>query len=324
VRLQPKQSLPSPFLQEVSDAPFIPIQGQFWSHSHLFPSQAGVDKTGVNKTGVDKPGVDKTVELTTCWIAAEHALQHIARRRPRIEAAFGRYEITRSQYAVYAGFDESCIRRGSGYLEQIHIFTLSTILATSPLLTELGSVLSPFSSILFTESSSFQLPVYKDDGTIWDFEELFFATASKHLDRGSTAAMCPTVISVSQTQTTNSKASEPSRVSGSGDKETQGSMGNQEKGKGRDKDNGNGRENPGDAPRDGDHGSGHPNSSGDRDIKEETKETTSSPNVAFEIGSTIYSTTNSNLPTVFQEINTAGELTLWVCSHLLAILKIWI
>jgi len=233
---------------------------------------------------------------------------------------FACYNIRRSQYAVYAGFDESCIQRGSGYLEQIHIFTLSTILATSPLLTELGKVLSPFSSILFTKSSSFQLPVYKHDETIWDFEELFFATASKHLDHGSTAAMCPTVISVSQTQTTNTKESEPPRDSGSGDKEKD-STGNQEKGKGRDKDNGKGRENPGDAPRDGDHSSGHPNNS---DIKEEKRETTSSPNIAFEVGSTIYSTTNGNLPRVFQEINTAGELTLWVCSHPLAILKFWI
>jgi len=274
--------------------------------------------------------VKKTVEMATCWIAAEHALRHVERNRPQIETTFERYNIRRSQYRVYAGFDESCIRRGSGYLEQIHIFTLSAILATSPLLMELGKILSPFSSILFTESSSLSLPVYKDDETIWEFSELVFEMASKHLDYGSTAATCPTVISLSQT--TNNKADESQPDSGDGDGENaekKDSRGGEERGEGRNTDNGNGGENPGDPSRDGNDGSGHPANSGDRDIdggpddpdpEGETKETTNSPNIAFEIVSNLY--TNSNLSQIFQEIITAGELTIRVRSHTLNILKI--
>jgi hypothetical protein len=267
----------------------------------------------------------------TCWIAAEHALQHIERYRLQIETTFEHYNIRRSQYAVYAGFDESCIRRGSGYLEQIHIFTLSTILATSPLLTELGKILSPFSSIIFTESSRFSLPVYKDDGTIWEFDELVFKMASKYLDHGSTAPMRPTVISLSETG--NNKADESQQDSGDGNGENdekKDSRGSEEKRKRQNRDNGNGGENPGDPSRDGNHGSGHPGNSGDRDIDGgpddpdpgETKETTNSPNIAFEVVSNIY--TNGNLSQIFQQLNTAGELTIRVRSHTLTIFKFWI
>jgi len=85
----------------------------------------------------------KDPEKAVRWIGAEHALLHVERNRSRIETVFQRHDIEKSQYAVYAGFDESCIRRGLGFFEQIHIFTLSTILATSPLLTELGQSFSP-------------------------------------------------------------------------------------------------------------------------------------------------------------------------------------
>ena len=231
----------------------------------------------------------------TCWIAAEHALQHIERYCPQIETTFEHYDIRGSQYAVYAGFDESCIRRGSGYLEQIHIFTLSTILATSSLLTDLGKILSLFSSILFTESSRFSLPVYKDDGTTWEFDELVFEMASKYLDHGLTAAMYPTVISLSQTMNNKADESQQDSEDGSGDNgEKKDSGGSEAKGKGRNRGDGNGRKNPGGPSRDGNCGSGYPGNSGDRDIdgspddpdpdpEGETKETTHSPNIAFEV-----------------------------------------
>lgn len=173
------------------------------------------------------------MEGATCLIALEHASLHIEKQRTQIETAFQRHNINRSQYAVRAGFDESCIRDGLGFLEQVHIFTtLSTMLATSPLLTELGEILSPFSSILFTESSSLPLPVYKIDGTIWDWDDFVFEPTSKYINRGSTAAMCPTVISYSQTM--NDKADQMDSGAGDGDRENVGkedSEGSQDKGR---------------------------------------------------------------------------------------------
>jgi len=104
------------------------------------------------------PPIEKTVEMATCWIAAEHPLRHVEKSRHQIESTFAHCNIGKSEYAVYAGFDESCIQSGSGYLEQIHVFALSKILVNSPLLAELGKVLSPFSSI--------QSNYYSDDRNI--------------------------------------------------------------------------------------------------------------------------------------------------------------
>ena len=116
-----------------------------------------------------------------------------------VSEVFERWEIQNSDYVVHAGFDESLIKLGFGYLEQIHVFVIAEVDSTSPLLSELGRVFSPFSSILFTEFSSYHLPVFKDDGSIWEFDELVYFSASKFSDGGSSAKTPLTIISLSQT-----------------------------------------------------------------------------------------------------------------------------
>ena len=115
-----------------------------------------------------------------------------------VSEIFERSQIAKSEYAVYAGFDESLIKSGVGYLEQIHVFVSEEVDANSPLLAELGELFSPFSSILFTASSRYRMPVFKD-GNIRDFDELTHVTASKFADGGSSAKTPLTVISLSQT-----------------------------------------------------------------------------------------------------------------------------
>ena len=116
-----------------------------------------------------------------------------------IALVFDRCNIQRSKYVVHAGFDESLIKSSVGYLEQVHVFVSKEVDATSPLLSELGRIFSPFSSILFTESSSYHLLVFKDDGNVWEFDELVYFTASKFADGGASANMPLVVISLSQT-----------------------------------------------------------------------------------------------------------------------------
>jgi hypothetical protein len=136
----------------------------------------------------------------TCWIAAEKALRHIQNNRPQIDSAFSDINIQKSQYAVLAGFDESLIRDGIGYLEQVHIFTSADVAAHSTLLDDLGRILSPFPSVLFTESSLPRLlPVFKPDKTAWKFDEFLLETASKLADHRSTVAIYPTITSLSHT-----------------------------------------------------------------------------------------------------------------------------
>ena len=118
-----------------------------------------------------------------------------------VSEIFDRSQIQKSEYAVYAGFDESLIKSGVGYIEQIHVFVSAEVDASSSLLAELGRLFSPFSSILFTGSSWYRMPVLKPgvNGDVWNFDELTFFTASKFADGGSSATTPLTVISLSQT-----------------------------------------------------------------------------------------------------------------------------
>jgi hypothetical protein len=118
-----------------------------------------------------------------------------------VSEIFSRSQIQQSEYAVYAGFDESLIESGVGYLEQIHVFVSAKVDADSPLLAELGGLFSPFSSILFTGSSSYRMPVFKAgvDGDVWNFDDLAYFIASKFADGGSSAKTPLTVISLAQT-----------------------------------------------------------------------------------------------------------------------------
>ena len=179
-----------------------------------------------------------------------------------ISEVFGRWQLQESEYVVHAGFDESLISSGIGYLEQIHVFTIAEIDATSPLLSELGKLFSPFSSILFTESSTYHLPVYKDDGSVWEFDELVYFTASKFADDGSNAKTPLSVIGFSQTPVSEGVTGFSSSGSGSGSGEEEKSKKRRsEKGKGRDmgdedEDEANEDPNPSDDPDDppGDQG----------------------------------------------------------------------
>ena len=135
--------------------------------------------------------------MTVHWIAAEEALKHAKKESTSIHYAFHRLGIPESDYVVLAGFDELLIKSGVGHLEQVHIFVSTEVDATSPLLSELGKICSPFSSILFTESSSYLLPAYKDDGTVLEFNELVRLTALKFADGGSNGKPPMTVMNSS-------------------------------------------------------------------------------------------------------------------------------
>ncbi|KAG5653560.1 hypothetical protein H0H81_012249 [Sphagnurus paluster] len=137
-----------------------------------------------------------------------------------------------------------------GYLEQVHLFTTAEVDRTSSMLVELGKLFSPFSSILVTESASYLLPVFKEDGSTWDFDELVYHTASTFATGRSTTQMPLSVISLSRT---TSPAEEPNNISASGSgnggrgrkkKQKQGKMGGR---KGHDEDSASDKGMEGDA-----------------------------------------------------------------------------
>jgi len=146
-------------------------------------------------------------------------------------------QIPKSEYAVYAGFDESLIKSGVGYLEQIHVFVSAEVEANSALLEELGREFSPFSSILFTGSSCYRIPVFQAgaDGDVWNFHDLTYLTASKFADGGSSAKTPLRVISLSQNPRVGDRPTGFSRGgSSNGDGEKNEKLGS-EKGKERDR-----------------------------------------------------------------------------------------
>lgn len=98
-----------------------------------------------------------------------------------VVAVFERYKIHENQYIVLAGFDEFLLGDGGGFLEQIHVVTSKKLKlnANSSLISDLGKTFSPFSSVLFTPSSTYHIPVYKTDGSTWELDKLIYHTAKQ-------------------------------------------------------------------------------------------------------------------------------------------------
>lgn len=248
----------------------------------------------------------------TCWIAAEKALRHIQNNRPQIDSEFLKRNIQKSQYTVLAGFDESLIEDGIGYLEQVHIFTSADVAANSTLLADLGRILSPFPSILFTESSyPHLLPVFKPDGTAWELDKFLLETASKIVDHGSTEAMYPAITSLSQTSsgTTSGSTSSGSQENYGPDNEKAGdnteNEGDNNAGKGEQQGDkkGKGREENPDDPDDPGEPDGQP-------------EGQSSGSVRFEVPSKLCLNYNSSH---FQLLNVVGDLKIQVHQSFLVV-----
>jgi hypothetical protein len=111
---------------------------------------------------------------TQVLIAAEGALKYIRdpEKKSKIQATFLELRIDESQYTVLAGFNEGLIRSGFGYLEEIHVFCRVEILSSPHFLIKLGKVLTPYPGVVYTPSVVRETPVFKDDGTIWDYDDL--------------------------------------------------------------------------------------------------------------------------------------------------------
>jgi hypothetical protein len=230
-----------------------------------------------------------------------------------VSEVFDRWKMQNSEYVVLAGFDESLIKSGVGYLEQIHVFVTAEVDATSPLLSELGRLFSPFSSTLFTESSSYHLPVFKDDGSVWEFDELVYFTASKFADGGSSTKTPLTIISLSQTPTSLADGTTGFSQSSSG---SPGGEKNKrlEKGKGRDTGDKDEADKVDKGPSDSDDPDDPP---GDRDgIISRPAE------IFIDIDSEIHLIQDTSIQDIFQTLTMHGSLTIEVlfssyCYHIM-------
>jgi hypothetical protein len=222
---------------------------------------------------------------------------------PAVSDVFKMRDIQESEFVVYAGFDESLIKSGVGYLEQIHIFVSAEVDTTPPLLSELGKIFSPFSSILFTESSSYHLPVFKEDGSVWELDELVYSTASKFADGGSSAKTPLTVISLSQSPNLADDPtgfSQGSSGSGEGEKNKK-----QRSEKGKERDRGDG-----DEADKGDKNDKDPDDDPEGPSGDQSGALVGPSEIFFEISSMIYLFQDKQ--DTFQKLTMQGSLTIQV------------
>ncbi|KAF8965972.1 hypothetical protein BDZ97DRAFT_1756973 [Flammula alnicola] len=259
----------------------------------------------LNEEGYTRGRHLNNVQVTTCYITAERALQHLRNKTNEIAGVFRKWKIQESEYMLFAGFDESLIQAGVGYLEQVHVVTSADLAAPASLFEgELGTIFSPFSAILFTKSSPLpsRIPVFKHDGSAWDFDEFVHLNTSRFVGGRSGAPTPPVLTSLSQTpdkaeSLKGFSQKDPAKQEEDGSKEK-----DSDKGKDRDKGNEDKADKGGEEDEDPAGDLEEPGSS----------ETRKLPKVTFDILSEIYSSNDDSEQdlNVFQSLTMEGALTI--------------
>ena len=256
-------------------------------------------------------------QATTRWIGAERALQHVRTQSVETANFFSKRRIPESEYAVHAGFDETLIEAGIGYLEQIHVFVSSEV-ANNPsetFLSELGQIFSPFSAILFTKLRSHHIPVFKEDQSVWDFDELVRVTASQFIGDRANDAKPPVGITGSLSQS-HSESNAPSSF-------TTGGSGNQTRNKNEKKESRKGKGRDDDKAEKGEEDS-------DKDSEPESPPRAGGkptwPIITFKVNSRLYpGQKQDNSQSISQYLNIEGEITVQVqpplCHSLIALIE---
>ena len=237
---------------------------------------------------------------------AESALEGIRVKDTAIETAFADFQISKSEYAVLAGFNEALMQSGTGYLPEIHVFcSVDIAQRTESLVTKLGKIISPLPGALFTPTSTYRIPVFQNDQTLLSWDELVFSRTERYADIRS--AVTPTsiqVVSRPQSSWSDGGTSAPSGFSGNelkgndSDKKDRDDAGNDE---GEDEKSGD---------REGDDG--NPDHE-DPDDPTDGSLTSSLPAISFDAQAKVHATTaNTASPKVFQELQVNGRLIIQV------------
>ena len=257
-----------------------------------------------------KPSIDEPVIGEHFVVGAESALEGIQGKEMDIEAAFNDFKISRSEYAILAGFNEALLRSGTGYLPEIHIFcSVDIAQRAESFVTKLGKILSPLPGVLFSPSSINRIPVFKNDETVLSWDELVFSCTDRYADIRS--AVSPTsiwAVSCLQGSSSNTGTSAPSGFSGNVLKGSDSDK--------KDTDDAGGDE--GEDEESGDHegDDGNPDDE-EPDDPTDGSSTSMLPVVSFETQAKVYANTADTVsPRVFQQLQVNGRLIIKV-SHIL-------
>ena len=112
-------------------------------------------------------------------LVAKTALQHLQKCEAEIKVALSLSGISEMDYILLAGFNESVIHSGIGYLEEIHVILKSEFPSNDGLLSSLGRIFSPFPGMIFTTCPpySFKTPVFNNEGKAQKWDEVVFTQA---------------------------------------------------------------------------------------------------------------------------------------------------
>jgi hypothetical protein len=170
----PNQSYPKLTYSTVDDQNTAPRPSSMSSKPQAFPNVQSVFSLGtIQDTSKNvkftsslklctqdkaKQPTDESVIGKHFVIGAESALKGIQGKEMAIEAAFADFQISRSEYAILAGFNEALMRSGTGYLQEIHVFCSVDIAQRAEyFVTKLGKILSPLPGALFTPSYVYRI-----------------------------------------------------------------------------------------------------------------------------------------------------------------------
>jgi hypothetical protein len=259
----------------------------------------------------DDQVVASPYETTQYLLGAKGAMKHVTDKENDIQMTLSRYGISKKDHYVQVGFNESLIARGAGHLQEIYVVSSVELLPDSPIFIDLGKIFSPYPGIVFTPSTSNPTPVFKDNGDVWDLDDL----ALTRTERGISTPLLHMVTShdtniISCTRSVLSTGVEGSSV---------GVGGNSNDGKGDDQ---GGKGGKGKQPWKN-HGTPHERKDDNRDSDDENGgnpddpdgnrgRTASSPRAFFDVLAKVYC--GDSTPRVFQELQVTGEVVSWVCS----------
>jgi hypothetical protein len=260
---------------------------------------------------LSRDNTSPAVHISHFLLGAEGALKHMKEIEAKLKMTFSSFQIPQSGYCVCAGFNESLIELEVGYVQEIHAFTMIQVPASS-LITELGKLFSPYPGVLFTSSSSHQTPVFKDDGSVWDFDELLLSRNEKYHAIDPRGTMNSDIIVahacgvLNDAEGTSSSASSTGGgMSGGDNRQARGDSrrGNERHGEDQNpQDHSNNQED--DCPDDGDPG----------DPNFKRKATAVLPDVSFDVLANIHCNGSDGSSIPFQELQINGTLTPYVCS----------
>jgi hypothetical protein len=112
-------------------------------------------------------------------LVAKTALKHLQQCEAEIKTTLSLLGISEMDYILLAGFNESVMHSGIGYLEEIHVILKSEFPSDSDLLSSLGRIFSPFPGVIFTTSPpyTFQTPVFNSEEKAREWDEVVFTQA---------------------------------------------------------------------------------------------------------------------------------------------------